>query len=118
MRTATILNPVNEPVSVPVAHVVEKLKGYLYERRRAIVMYPNAAGATEKLQAIEEALYTLDRAAVQLNPNQTVKMILRTALTMHYIAPHATRKLHQTWYNKVELLMNGCREYLGWRAQV
>jgi hypothetical protein len=117
MGAATILTQIKEPVSIPVSEVVKKLRGYLHERQTAINMFPHAKGADEKLEAINEALDTLSQAAVQLNPKRAIIMILRIRLTLHFIAPHATKKLHHNWFAKVEQLMDGCREYLGWRAQ-
>lgn len=112
MGTAT-LTKITGPVEITEAQLITKLKGFAYERQRAIGYYPNAKGAQEKLEAINDALLRLDKAEKCLNTTQAIRLALSVASTMHFIAPHATQKLHFTWYIKVEQLMNGCREYLG-----
>lgn len=116
MRTA-VLTKITVPVAITHQQLVQKLKGFAFERKRAIEFYPHATGASEKLAAIEEALYILDNAEMCTNTEKAIKMILKVGPNMHFIAPHATRKLHATWYTKIEQLMDGCREYLGWRKQ-
>jgi len=112
MSTA-VLTKIKEPVQITERELITKLKGFAYERQRAIGYYPNATGANEKLEAIDEVLLRLDKAENCLNTTQAIRLALSVASSMHFIAPHATRKLHYTWYTKVEQLMNGCREYLG-----
>jgi hypothetical protein len=117
MPATAVYTKITVPVAITHQQLVQKLKGFIFERKRAIEYYPHATGAREKLNAIEEALYILDNAEMCANTAKAIKMILSAGPLLHFIAPHATRKLHFTWYTKIEQLMNGCREYLGWRKQ-
>jgi len=109
---AAVLTKITEPVQITEQELIMKLKGFAYERQRAINYYPNAKGAQEKLEAINDVLLRLDKAEKCLNTAQAIRLTLSVASTMHFIAPHATLKLHYTWYTKVEQLMDGCRDYL------
>jgi len=97
--------------------VITRVRLMACERRHAISYYPNAKGVAEKLNAIDEAISTLDSAEKCINVKQAIMKVLSVRATMHYIAPTATRKLHATWFTKVEKIMDGCREYLGWQKQ-
>ncbi|MDB4919823.1 hypothetical protein [Mucilaginibacter sp.] len=115
-QSTTIITPFTV-LEITERDVITKLRSYAEERRHAIKAYPFAHGANEKLEAIEQIIYNLDRAEACRNPSQAIKIVLTTALNFHFIAPRQTHKLFAAWYEKVEDVMRACRQFLGWRAQ-
>ncbi|SEM65632.1 hypothetical protein SAMN05192574_101356 [Mucilaginibacter gossypiicola] len=92
--------------------VVNKLRSYAIERKYALKAYQYATGAAEKLEAVEQVLIKLEIAELQSSPKQVIKTVMTCALDLHFIAPRATKKLYQTWYEKIEAIMQACRDYL------
>jgi hypothetical protein len=117
MSAQPIAEPIQQSIYLTERDVINRLRAFAYERKHALKRFPHAHGVTDKLAAIEEILETLDQAALCINPRQAITLVLKTALNLHYIAPRATRKLYITWYEKVEALMEACRQFIGRRKQ-
>jgi len=97
--------------------VIEKLRAYTIERKTALMAYPLATGVAEKLEAVRQILFKLEIASLQATPKQVIKTVMTCALDLHFIAPRATRKLYKTWYEKIEAIMQACRDYIGYTKQ-
>ena len=102
-----------------VTGAIAQVRAYVLERKTAFEVFRFSTHESEKLGACEELLCELQIAELEAKNNEAtaVKTMLRCAMRLHYIAPTKTRKLHQTWYLKIEDVMIACREYLGWQKQ-
>ena len=101
---------------VTVKDLIQLLHRYAKQREYAYNRYCNHSTAM-KIEAIADIYELLSKAADCLSDKEACKLILKTALDFHFIAPTGNRKEYADWYLKVEDVMEACRHYLGWRKQ-
>lgn len=120
MSTLTTTKTTPHPQVFTEMQVIEKVRSYVLERRVALSLYRFSEHSSEKIQVIDEMLYTLDvcKWTVDGSPKNAIRLVLRCQLNLHFIAPTKTRKMHITWYEKIEEVMQACREYLNLRKQI
>lgn len=96
---------------------VDLLLGMVQQREWALSLYPNYLPNTKKLAIAGRLKDNLMLAKISLNSKQAIIICLRCERDLRSLVPSATNKLHKTYMNKLDGIMNACREFLCYSKQ-
>lgn len=101
------------PLHIFAEETIKTLSGLCEGRYMGLSFYPNSFGANKKFEEIAKIRYRLAQAKIMLNPKEAIAECLNLQLSFKIIVGEPTKKLHQTYLNKLNTTMDACRAQLG-----
>lgn len=97
--------------------IIAALKGMVEQRFHGVSLYPGSKYFAENMEVIQELRLKLGLAQTQANYKEAARICLRLELSFHYLAPRTTRKIFNTYMQKLNFLMDACRALLNYQKQ-
>lgn len=104
-------------VNVGIPQFIQTLKGLNEHRLRGFNYYPHSVSKA-KWEAVKNNRDMLNY--LQLcddQPRYQIKEILKLERNFLLIQPHTTKKINQTYVDKINMYMDACRSFLGLQKQ-